>query len=129
MSRLPLQILGIVAFTVILFIGWDFGQRVMMTMRSQQMEQALDRDIAHAEATRTALLAQKQYAQTDAFVEDRARANNYVREGEILVHPLITPSAPLSAANASSSMPTPTPDTVERVSGFFQNLLEFLFGP
>ena len=129
MSRFSLQIVAIVACTIVLFLGWDFGQRVMVTVRSQQMEQELDRDIARAEATRAALILQKQYAQTDAFVEERTRANNYVRDGETLVHPLITPAAPRPAVNAPPTMPTPTPSAADQVSGFFQDLFEFLFGP
>jgi cell division protein FtsB len=129
MSRLPLQIAAIFGVTILLFVGWDFSQRIMVTVRSQQAEQQLDREIARAQATQAALLAQKQYAQTDAFVEERARNNNYVRDGETLVHPLITPVPAAPTASAPAAMPTPTPGAVEQVSGFFQNLFEFLFGP
>jgi cell division protein FtsB len=128
MSRISFQIVGIVAIAVFLIVGWDLVQRVTMTWRSQQIEQELDQAIARAEATHTALAAQKQYAQTDAFVEDRARANNYVRDGETLVHPLITPAAPSSSLTSPTPVPTPS-NTGERISNFFQDLIEFLFGP
>ena len=71
-----------------------------MTLRLRQTEQDLDQRIAQAQATRTALQVQKNRALTDAFVEDWVRRKmHYIRDGETLVIPQITPApTPPSAA-------------------------------
>ena len=129
MSRISLQVFGIVAFALVVFVGWDFSQRVAMTVRSQQMEQAVDQELAQAAATRAALTELKKQIQTDAYVEDWARPRNYVRDGETLVHPLVTPSAPQPAITAPSAPPPAPTSPWQHFSDFFQNLFEFLFGP
>src|SRR5512138_2173291 len=103
MSRISIQIVGIVVFAVLLFIGWDFSQRITLTLRLRQTEQDLDQRIAQAQATRTALQEQKKRALTDAFVEDWVRRKmHYIRDGETLVIPQVTPAptAPLAALPA-----------------------------
>ena len=128
MSRISIQIVGIVIIAVLLFIGWDFSQRITLTLRLRQTEQDLDQRIAQAQATRTALQEQKKRALTDAFVEDWVRRKmHYIRDGETLVIPQVTPAptAPPAALPAQGDgNPSDAPP-----STWWQELLEFLFGP
>ncbi|MBI4786918.1 MAG: hypothetical protein HY782_07730 [Chloroflexi bacterium] len=129
MSRMSLQVFGILGFALVVFVGWDFSQRAAATVRSQQMEVTVDQELAHAQATRTALAELKKQVQTDAYVEDWARRRNYVRDGETLVHPLITPAAPLAAVDPPIAVAQQQSDPWQRWSHFVQSLFEFLFGP
>lgn len=128
MSRISIQIVGIILFAFLLFISWDFGQRIMLSMRVRQNEQELDQQIAQAEATRAALQEQKKRAMTDAFVEDWVRRKqHYVRDGEILVIPQITPAPSPSPVAIPAPSDGNTGDAPQ--SNWWQDLLEFLFGP
>jgi hypothetical protein len=116
---MSVQVLGILAFTLALFIVWDFSQRVVTTLRLAQSEQELDQRVAQAQATRTALIEQKKRVQTNAFAEDYVRRNwHWARDGETVVIPQVTPATPKSATST-----TPPPQTT-----WWQDLLEFLFG-
>lgn len=122
MPRVSFQVFGIVAFALILFVGWDFTQRIMLTVRLNQTEQTYDQQLTQAEATHAALIDEKKRVQTDAYIEDKVRREkHYVRDGEILVIPQIT-LAP--AANAATPTPTPAPP-----GNAWQDLLDLIFGP
>ncbi len=121
-SRVSFQIFAIIVFALIVFIGWDFSQRVTVMARRQQMEQALDREIIQAQATHTALEEKKKFVQTDQYVEDKVRKDeHYVRDGESIVQFQVTPAAtPMPSAPSSTPAPQTNP---------WQDLLDFLFGP
>lgn len=124
MSRMTLQVVAIVGFAFLLFVGWDFSQRITLMVRRQQLEQEYDQRIAHAQATHSALEALKQAVQTDQYVEDKARRDyHYVRPGENLVIPQITPAAP------APNVALPSPVTAAPRTNWWQDLLDFLFGP
>ncbi len=121
MSRALVQVLAILAAAFVFFIAWDLSQRVVLTVRLNETEQQLDRQIAVAQATRDKLREKKQYAQTDQFVEDEIRRRRWVRDGETLIIPLITPAAPVENEPLPLS-PAPEPP-------FWESWLDFLFGP
>ena len=122
MSRVSFQIIAIVVFAFTLFFVWDFSQRIVTNVRLSQTEKRLELEVAHAEATRTALGVEKKHVQTDAFVEDKVRRDwQYTREGDTLVIPKITP-APTPAPAAP--LPTPIPE-----KPWWREVLDFLFGP
>ena len=128
MSRISIQVVGIIVLVLLLFIGWDFSQRLTLTARLRQNEQELDQRLAQAQATRTALQEQKNRALTDAFVEDWVRRKmHYVRDGETLVIPQITPAPtppPAAIPARGDGNPSDAPS-----SNWWQELIEFLFGP
>ncbi len=128
MSRLVTQVAAIVIFAFLLFVAWDFSQRVTLMVRRDQMEQTLDRQIAQAQATHTALESQSKLVNTDQFVEDKVRREeHYVRDGESVVATSVTPAP--SAAPAAP-VPVPAPSAPQRDwSTWWQDLLDFLFGP
>jgi cell division protein FtsB len=121
MSRVFMQLLGIFALAVALFVAWDFSQRVGTLARLRQSEEVLNRRVAAAEATHTALVAQKKRVQGNAAVEEFVRRNwHWARDGDTVVIPQITPA------------PTPTPAPLSSSSqqtSWWQGVLDFLFGP
>ncbi len=128
MSRLVTQIATVVVFAFLLFAVWDFSQRLTLMVRRDQMEQSLDAQVAEAQATHTALEAQKQFVTTDQFVEGKVRRDeHYVRDGESVVMTSVTPAAPAAAA---APAPVSAPSGPQRDwSTWWQDLLDFLFGP
>jgi cell division protein FtsB len=128
MSRISIQVVGIIVLVLLLFIGWDFSQRLTLMARLRQNEQELDQRLAQAQATRTALQEQKNRALTDAFVEDWVRRKmHYIRDGETLVIPQITP-APIPPSAALPAQGDGNPSDAPP-SNWWQELIEFLFGP
>lgn len=128
MSRLVTQVAAIVVFAFLLFVGWDFSQRITLMVRRDQMEQSLDRRLAQAQATHSALDAKKLFVNTDQFVEDKVRREeHYVRDGESVVMTQVTPAAPASGTAAGASTPVSAPSAPQ--NNWWQDLLDFLFGP
>ena len=120
MARLLLQVAGVIGLALFLFLAWDFGQRVMLTIRLKQLETSVDAQVAAAQATHDALTDLKKRATTDAFIEDKVRREkHYVRDGETIILTQVTPAAPADAAVSSTSAP----------SSWWQDLWNLLFGP
>lgn len=122
MSRVSFQVAAIIIFAATLFFIWDFSQRIVTNARIAQNEKRLERQVAQAEATHSALVERKQYVQSDAFVEEKVRTDwRWAREGDTVViaqktlAPTPVPSAP---------QPTPIPE-----KPWWQDVLDFLFGP
>ncbi len=122
MSRPLTQVLAFLAIAFVVLVIWNFSQRVTLTLSQQQAEQSLDQQIAQAQATRDALENVKKNVQTDTFVEEQARGQHYVRDGENVVIPQKTPAAP-----APASPPPAPPPAPERT--WWEILIQFLFGP
>lgn len=130
MSRWVTQVAAIVLFAFLLFVGWDFSQRITLMVRRDQVEQGLDRQITKAQATHTALESQKQLVNTDQFVEDKVRRDeHYVRDGESVVMTQVTPAAPASGSPSDTAPGAPSPASSAPQSNWWQDLLDFLFGP
>ncbi len=128
MSRLVTQIATVVVFAFLLFVVWDFSQRLALMVRRDQIEQSLDGQIAEAQATHTALETQKQVVDTNQFVEDTVRREeHYVRDGESVV---VTSVTPAPSAVPAAPAPVPASSVPQRDwSTWWQDLLDFLFGP
>ena len=120
MPRGSLQLLVIVVVAFTMYFIWDFGQRVVTSVSLTQSEQALAQDVAHAQATQTALFDKKKQVQTDTYVESVVRKWHWAKDGETIVITQITP-APTPAISA----PQPT---LPAESPWWQQLFNFLFG-
>lgn len=121
MFRVSARPFRVIAIALILFVGWDLAQRMMLTVRLMQAEQSFDQQMVRAEATHTALVEQKRLVQTDAYIEDKLRRErHYVRDGETLVIMQVTPVAPKSTTPSS-----PPASSANWLLDFFQSL----FGP
>ncbi len=121
MSRVSVRLLAILAFTFVLFIAWDFSQRVVTTFRLSQAEQELDMRLNEAEAAREQLRLRRQFVQTDQFIEQEIRRRHWARDGETIMIPLITPPPPPPIVVPT---PVPTPGTP-----LWEDVANFLFGP
>jgi len=79
----------------------DFGRKATANYRIRREETRLEQEIAVEKAEHGALLARREYVQTDEYVESVAREElKWVRPGEIVVVPV-----PISRK------PLPTPET------------------
>ncbi len=120
MPRVLIRVGSVFLLAFLLFLIWDFSQRVGMNLRLRQSEQDLTTRVAQAEATQSALLEEKKRVQTDEFVEDYSRRNwRWAREGETLVIFEPTPVVPT----------TPTPIAPTAQLPWWQEVVDFLFGP
>jgi hypothetical protein len=120
MPRGSLQLLIIVVSAFTLYFVWDFSQRVVTSVRLTQSEQALEQDVAHAQATQTALFDRKKQVQTDAYVESVVRKWHWAKDGETVVITQITP-APTPVIGVPQPQPAPQVP-------WWQQILNFLFG-
>lgn len=120
MPRGSIQLLVIVVFAFTLYFIWDFGQRVVTSIRLTQSEQAVERQVAYAQATQTALVEKKKQVQSDAYVESVVRKWRWAQSGDTVVVTQITP-APTPVVSAPPSAPAPA-------APWWQQILNFLFG-
>ena len=120
MPRVSIQLLVIVVFAFTLYFVWDFSQRVVTSIRLSQSEQVAELQVAHAEATQTALVEKKKQVQSDAYVESVVRKWHWAKDGETVVVTQITP-APTPVVSAPPSVPAPEVP-------WWQQILNFLFG-
>jgi cell division protein FtsB len=99
------QIITIVVATMAISMIVDFGRKAAANYRIQREEARLEQEIAAERAKHEALLARREYVQTDEYVEQVAREElKWVKSGEIVVvpipltrEPLPTPEAPAPA--------------------------------
>ncbi len=92
------QFIAIIAAAVLVFLAWDFGRRVWVTMDLASRDARAGDQVQNLEKIHAQLEQTKAEVSTDAFVERYARENwHWTRDGETLFVPLATP------------VPTPTP--------------------
>ena len=101
------QIVTIVVATMAISMIVDFGRKATANYRVRREETRLEQEIAAERAKHEALLARREYVQTDEYVEHVAREElRWVRPGEIVVVPI-----PLNRE------PFPTPETSPAPTG------------
>ncbi len=95
------QIVTIVVATMAISMIVDFGRKATANYRVRNEEIRLEQEIAAERAKHKALLARREYVQTDEYVEQVAREElKWVRSGEIVIVPVPLERKPL-----------PTPET------------------
>ena len=123
MSRLLIQFLAIPILALTFFFVWDFSQRVVTNVRIDQAEKEYEIKVAQAEVIRTALIAEKTRVASPAYAEEVARSKwRWARDGEMVVIPQVTPVAP-------TPVPVPQIPIPKPASSWWQELVDFLFGP
>jgi cell division protein FtsB len=123
MSRLPIQFLAIPIIALTIFFVWDFSQRVVTNLRIDQAAKEYTIKVAHAQATQTALIAEKARVASPDYAEEVARSKwRWARDGETVVVTQVTPVAPTPVPVPQISIPKPT-------TTWWQDLVDFLFGP
>lgn len=118
------QFLVILFVAVVLILVWDFGRRIIETVRLIQAAQQAERELREAERINAQLIQLKQDILTDAWVERKARSDlHYAKENETLFVPIATrPIAPPTPPPLAIAPPAPA-------RPFWQDWLEWLFGP
>ena len=95
------QIVTIVVATMAISMIVDFGRKATANYRARREEIRLEQEIAAERARHEALLARREYVQTDEYVERVAREElKWVSPGEIVVVPVPV-----------NRKPFPTPET------------------
>ncbi len=117
------QFLAIIAVAVVVFIAWDFGRRVLETMRLAELDARATQELNTQQQAHDNLQQLQNYVQTDAFAEQYAREKwHWQRDGETLFVPIATP-APTPTPVPRVVPPTPAPKS------FWQDLLDKIYGP
>jgi cell division protein FtsB len=104
------QIITIVVATMAISMIVDFGRKAAANYRIRREEVRLEQEIAAERAQHEALLARREYVQTDEYVEQVAREElKWVRPGEIVVVPVPVQREPLPTLEASPTPVKPSP--------------------
>ena len=99
------QIITIVVATMAISMIVDFGRKATANYRVRREESRLEQEIAAERAQHEALLARREYVQTDKSVEQVAREElKWVKPGEIVVVPV-----PISRKPLPTPEPPPAP--------------------
>jgi cell division protein FtsB len=102
------QIIIIVVATMAISMIVDFGRKATANYRVQREEIRLEQETATEKAQHEALLARKEYVQTDEYIEHVAREElKWVRQGEIVVVPIPLNSKPLPTPEPSLALSKP----------------------
>lgn len=89
------RFVAIIALGMALFLIIDFGQRVASGYQVAREEEKLEAQLRMLSETNAALLARRDYVNTDAYVEEIARKElKWSKPGETVVVILATPQAP-----------------------------------
>lgn len=99
------QLAVLAAFVVLFFLLMDFNGRINELNRLNTELAKMETQVSANKATESGLQEQIQYATSDAAVNEYARNNGLVREGEKLIVPLGN-STPVPELNQET---TPTP--------------------
>ncbi len=121
------QFLTISAVALVVFIGWDFGHRVLATMDLLQQDSQAEARLESATQINQQLHQLQNRVTTDAWVEWYARNKwHWTRPDEVLVVPIAPVASPQPAA-PPPPVPTPPPKT------WWQQLvdpvIDAVFGP
>ena len=127
------QFLAIILITIALAVVLDFGHRAAVSAELQKEAQRLEREVATLEAEHRALEQQREWVQTDDYVEEWARTEGgMVLRGE-------TPIVPVPVEQvAPPTRPTPTPpsepnrppsESGEGTSSHWREWWALFFGP
>lgn len=122
MSRVSFQVLAMLVFIATVIFLWDYSQRVITTMRLEQIEKEYETQVAQEEEKNTQLRAKKQFVQTDTYADWYVRHNwNWAEPNDIIALPQLPPTP-----TPHRHTPTPTPPPTKT---WQQEWLDFLFGP
>ena len=118
-----LQFFAIIVVAVVLFLGWDFGRRLLDTVQLTQADALADQQLRAELDTNAKLKQLKADVGTDDWIEQYVRTNwHWTRENETIFVPAATPVAtPAPPPAPVPSAPPPKP--------FWEQWIDELFGP
>jgi cell division protein FtsB len=118
------QLLAIIVIAVAVFLAWDFGRRLLDTMKLAQADAAAEQQLRQEEQTNSELTQLKQDVSTDDWVERYVRSKwHWTKDNETIFVPEVTPVPEAIPTPARPPAPTPPP------KAFWEYWLEALFGP
>lgn len=101
--RLAVLVLALITLSLVV----SFGEQVVQGARMEQQRRDLEAEVAQLRAERDRLDAGAAYAESDVYVEQRAREMlNLARDGDTVILPQLPPPAP-TAAPAPQVLPLP----------------------
>jgi cell division protein FtsB len=104
-SSLRLVVLVVLLLTLSLLVS--FGEQVVQGARMEQQRRDVEATVVQLRADRDNLMAGVAYAESDVYVEQRAREMlNLAREGDTVVLPQLPPPAP-TATPVPQALPPP----------------------
>jgi cell division protein FtsB len=127
------QFFVIILITIALAVVLDFGQRAAVSAELQREAQQLERQVATLEAENRALQVQREWVQTDAYVEEWARTEGLmVLNGETPIVPVpasqVQPAESATPASPSESTPA-SPEETGETAEHWQEWWALFFGP
>ena len=127
------QFLAIILITIALTVVLDFGRRAAVSAGLQKEAQQLEREVATLEAETRALELQREWVQTDAYVEEWARTEGImVLYGETPIVPLpagqARPTEGVAPASPSES-PKALSENDEEATDHWREWWALFFGP
>ena len=132
-SVTSMQFLAIILITIALAVVLDFGHRAAVSAELKREARRLERQVATLEAEHRELEAQREWVETDGYVEEWARTEGgMVLRGETPVVPVptgqeataeIAASVPVSDSNKAAS------EEAMGTGGHWQEWWDLFFGP
>ena len=127
------QFLVIILITIALAVVLDFGHRAAVGAELQREAQQLELQVATLEAEHSALEFQREWVQTDAYVEEWARTEGVmVPYGETPVIPVPAgqahPAESIAPAPSLESIPV-SPEDSGKATGHWQEWWALFLGP
>jgi cell division protein FtsB len=105
-SSLRLAVLVLLLITLSLLVS--FGEQVVQGARMEQQRRDAEAEVAQLRAERDRLEASLAYAESDVYVEQRAREMlNLAREGDTVILPQLPPPAPTATPEPEAVPPPP----------------------
>ncbi len=121
------QFLAIIGVAVIVFLGWDFGRRVLTTMNLLDQDAQASVKLQQLEQQNADLTELKSQVTTDAWVERQVRRQwHWVRENEVPFVPIATP---VPTPELASPPTTAAPPAKPAWQQWLDSLTNALFGP
>jgi hypothetical protein len=119
------QVLAIIVVAVAVFLAWDFGRRLLDTMKLAQAAATADQQLRDEEQTNAQLTQLKGDIGTDGWIERYVRSKwHWTRGYETIFVPAATPMPLPTPSPAHPAAPPPPPP-----KAFWEYWLEALFGP
>ena len=121
LSRSGMRLIVLVLMLLTLSLLVSFGEQVVQGARMEQQRHDLESEVARLRAEHDNLEAGVAYAESDVYVEQRAREMlNLAREGDTVILPQLPPPAPTAApAPEALAVPPPAPNWLKWWRAFF----------
>ncbi len=121
------QFIGIIVLAVLVVLGWDFGRRILDTMRLLDLDEQATAKVQALEQENSELKQLKQDVSSDDWVEYECRVLlRCARDNETIFVPIATPVP----ATPPAPVPTPQPQAPKPFwRAWLDGITDAIFGP